>query len=359
MDLFPVSPERQDRAPSARVFCHPAPPAQDTRIWPVYLTWRGCPGRCVFCAQPLQSGQAAASLDHVLATLSAGLAAAGRQGRGPYELAFYGGVFTGLPRPWPERFLEVARRFRAQGLVTRVRCSTRPDACPPGELDRLRAAGLDLVELGAPCFRDAVLEAAGRGHDAACIRRAARDVRRAGLALGLQLLPGLPGHAPADLDDDAAEAAALEPELVRIHPCLVPPGTALAELFRAGRYVPWDVEETVTALARVLPVLWRAGIRVTRIGLAPEPALLRSLVAGPWHPALGTRVRARATLNLLAEAVRDWGGRPFGLRAPRRFSGELFGHGGELVPAYAALGLDRSRVRFETRENFLLEPLPV
>jgi histone acetyltransferase (RNA polymerase elongator complex component) len=355
--LFP--PVWADTAPTVRTFRHPEPLVRTTRIWPVYLAWRGCPGRCVFCAQPLQSGQSAISLDRILVELEAGLEAAGQAGRGPYELAFYGGVFTALPAPWPERFLEAARRARARGLVTRVRCSTRPDACAPAVLASLGAAGLDLVEIGAPCFRDEVLAAAGRGHDAASIRRAARDVRQAGLALGLQLLPGLPGHAPADLADDVAEAAALGPEIVRLHPCLVPRGTPLETLYLAGRYVPWALSETIEALAAALPVLWRAGVRVARIGLAPEPGFLQALLAGPWHPALGTRVRGRATLTLLSEAVRDLGGRAFGLRAPKRYSGELFGHAAELAPAYAALGLARAHLRFEAREDFQILPLPV
>ncbi len=342
-----------------RIFRHPEPVGSPGRIWPVYLTYQGCPGRCVFCAQPLQSGRAAEAPDAILAAMEAGLAEARAAGRGPYELAFYGGVFTALPEPWPERFLAAARRAREAGSVTRVRCSTRPDACAPALLERLAACGLDLVEIGAQTFCDPVLTVSGRGHDVAASIRAARAVRQAGLGLGLQLLPGLPGHTPDHLAADVAVAADLAPDLVRLHPCLVPRGTALETLYRAGRYQPWDLDTTLDALALALPVLWRAGIRVTRIGLAPEPAFLEALVAGPWHPALGSRVRARANLALLTEAFRDLGGRPVGLTAPRRFSGELFGQARELGPAYAALGLQRAHIRFEERPDFRLEARPV
>ena len=337
-----------------RCFRHPEPERGALRIWPVYLTYQGCPGRCVFCAQHLQSGRAVASLDRIAAAMRADLDAARDAGRGPYELAFYGGVFTALPHPWPERFLEVAVRARADGLISRVRCSTRPDACDPALLARLGAAGLDLVEIGAQTFCDPVLAAAGRGHDAESIRRAVRAVRQAGLALGLQLLPGLPGHTLTDLASDVAETASLAPEIVRLHPCLVPRGTPLEALFRSGRFTPWGLEETMDGLAAALPVLWRAGIRVARIGLAPEPGLLHEIVAGPWHPALGGRVRARATLALVAEEIRAMGGPVAGLVAPRRYGGELFGHAGELLPAYAALGLPKQAIRFEDRPDFVL-----
>lgn len=336
-------------------FRHPEPETGRTRVWPVFVTFQGCPGRCVFCAQHLQSGQAPLPLATVLAAMTADILAAGEKGRGPYELAFYGGVFTALPDPWPWRFLDAAARLREAGLVTRLRCSTRPDACAPGLLSRLADAGLDMVELGAQSFDDAVLQAAGRGHDAAAIRTAGRAVRQAGLALGLQLLPGLPGHTPELFARDVAETVALQPDIARLHPCLVVAGTPLAGLYRAGRYVPWSLDTTLTALARSLPVLWRAGVRVARIGLCPEPAFQAAVIAGPVHPALGARVRARALLAMLADAIRALDGRPAGLIAPRRFAGEMFGHAGELVPAYAALGLARERVRFEEREDFFLE----
>jgi len=340
--------------PGGRFFRHPEPPARKSRIWPVFVTFQGCPGRCVFCAQHLQSGTAPRPLARTLDAMAAGLRDAARQGRGPYELAFYGGVFTALPDPWPLRFLAEAARLRAEGMVSRVRCSTRPDACPPDRLDRLAAAGLDMVELGVQTFDDAVLAAAGRGHDAAASRLAAENVRQTGLALGLQLLPGLPGHDPAGFARDVDEAAALAPEIARLHPCLVPAGTVLADWRRAGRYEPWDLDTTIDALARALPPLWRAGVRVTRLGLAPEPGFEAAILAGPRHPALGTRVRARALLDIVAGEVRAMGRPPAGLAAPRRYAGELFGHARELAPAYAALGLPACRVRFEDRPEFFL-----
>ncbi|MFP5259166.1 MAG: radical SAM protein, partial [Acidobacteriota bacterium] len=278
-------------AAGGRIFRHPEPSKPRLRVWPVFLSYQGCPGRCVFCAQHLQSGTRPQPLETTLARMEQELAAAARAGRGPYELAFYGGVFTALPWPWPARFLAVAEQFRERGLIGRVRCSTRPDACSPELLARLAGLGLSLVEIGVQTFDDAVLAAAGRGHDAAASRRAAGRVRAAGLGLGLQLLPGLPGHAPADLARDVAETCALAPEIARLHPCLVVDGTPLAGLYRAGRFTPWSLDTTLSALAAAVLPLWRAGIRVARLGLAPEPGLAAAVLAGPRHPALGARVR--------------------------------------------------------------------
>lgn len=341
-------------SPQGRFFRHPEPAKRRARVWPVYISFQGCPGRCVFCAQAVQAGAPPVSLAQTLAAMERDLTRAARDGRGPYELAFYGGVFTALPEPWPRRFLEAALGFRRDGLIGRIRCSTRPDACAPGLLAELAGLGLDLVEIGAQTFDDAVLAASGRGHDAEATRRAARAVRAAGLDLGLQLLPGLPGHDPACFARDVAETCALAPSLVRIHPCLVVEGTELAALFRAGRHVPWSLEETIDALARALPPLWRAGAVVARLGLAPEPGLEAAILAGPRHPALGDRARGRALLALVREEAAALGAPLGGLFAPRRFAGQLFGHGGELAQAYADLGLPREVVRFTRDDVFFL-----
>ena len=271
------------------------------------------------------------------------------------EVAFYGGTFTALPPVWRTRFLEEAARRKTSGEVAAIRCSTRPDACPPALLRELAAQGLDMVELGVQTFDDAVLAAAGRGCAAQDVEDASRAVRDAGLGLGLQLLPGLPGHAPEMLDEDVRRSIRIAPDLVRLHPCLVLDGTPLAELWRSGCYLPWELDETVKTLGRAVLSLWRAEIPVTRIGLAPDPALEAAMLAGPRHPALGTMVRAWALFLDIRERLGSR--RAAALRAPQRLSGEFWGVRRGLAPEYQTLGLDAASVRFEDREDFQLDVL--
>ncbi|EGB15629.1 Radical SAM domain protein [Pseudodesulfovibrio mercurii] len=340
--------------PEPLVFAHPEPAPAPTRIWPVFLPFAGCPHRCLFCAQDRQTGRDRAVLAPILADLERDLDAALAGGRGPYELAFYGGTFTALPAPWPEAFLALAARFRERGLVTRVRCSTRPDRTEPAVLDRCRALGLDLVELGIQSFDDAALAASGRGYGGGAARRGCARVVESGLALGVQLLPGLPGDREGLFQADVREAAALHPETARLYPCLVIEGTDLARAWRRGEYVPWAVDRARDELARALPVLWGHGVRVIRLGLAPEGTLTDAVLAGPWHPALGQTARSLALLSIIRRKVAELGRGPVSLTAPRRYQGELFGQANELAPAYAALGLPRTRVRFADTAVFSL-----
>ncbi|WP_245628690.1 elongator complex protein 3 [Salidesulfovibrio brasiliensis] len=284
-------------------FEHPEPRGQRDRILPVFLPFAGCPYRCVFCAQDRQTGRTADSLDAELRALKEMLAEAHAAGRGPYELAFYGGTFTALPEPWPETFLELAARYRERGLICAVRCSTRPDCVDGPMLARLRGLGLDTVELGIQSFDDKALAASGRCYDGETARRACRTVAGADLGLGIQLLPGLPGDRPGVFQADVRTAATFSPATARLYPCLVIAGTRLARMYGRGEYEPWGMERALLELSEGVLHLWRHGVRVIRIGLAPEGALGRDLLAGPWHEALGQSVRGRALLRFIRERL--------------------------------------------------------
>lgn len=331
-----------------RTFPDPQPlpaPGGSARVRPVFLPFAGCPGRCVFCNQTAQTGRSQAPLETIFQQTRVELDNALKRGDRPAELGFFGGAFTALPGDWPERFLELASEYQALGLVTRVRCSTRPDAVSPQLLARLRALGLDLVELGIQSFHEPTLAACRRGYDAGAARKGCARVKDAGLALGIQLMAGLPGQTASVFRADVAQACSFAPEVARLYPCLVLEGSELAELWRAGRYRPWSQTRAVVALAGALERFWSVGTRVIRLGLAPEPDLLAAVLDGPNHPAQGNRARGLALLRLIRREVKALGRRPLGLCYPRRRQGEFWGHGGELTPAYARLGLSPANAK--------------
>ncbi|WP_319541304.1 radical SAM protein [uncultured Pseudodesulfovibrio sp.] len=339
-------------------FSHPEPTPVRTRVWPVFLPFAGCPYRCVFCAQDKQTGQDEADLESTLHALEADLDEALALGRGPYELAYFGGTFTALPPPWPETFLALAMRYRERGLITHVRCSTRPDCVDELSLSRLRAQGLDMVELGVQSFDDTALKSSGRGYTGDVARAACEIVKASGLALGVQLLPGLPGDRPGMFASDVRIAADLEPETARLYPCLVIKGTLMARMWARGEYEPWTLERAKSELAEALPVLWGKSVRVIRLGLAPEGTLEGNIAAGPWHPAFGQSVRGMALLEILRVEINRFGGCGTHLDVPRRYSGELYGHGRELASLYFDLGLSESSISFVDGDCFELKSTP-
>ena len=333
------------------------------RILPVFLPFAGCPRRCVFCAQDRQTGAGSQDAEHALeqsaAILEARLhASTGHPAAFPQkgmELAFYGGTFTALPTPIMDKALSLYEKGKRHGLLTCARCSTRPDAVPPRILERLRGAGLDLVELGIQSFHDDALHQANRGYDGRSAEAGCRAVQHAGLSLGIQLLPGMPGVDPDTFLADVDHALSLSPACLRFYPCLVPEGTGLATLWRNGRYSPWSEEVTVRTLGEGLRRAWQAGVPVIRLAVAPERDFDATLLAGPRHPALGSLIQAEALLGSVKKALSQLGHPPHLLRLPRSCQGYMYGQHGSLRSIWAELGLPPERIHFHAAPELLAE----
>lgn len=375
---------------SARIFSLTLPwflpPAHVGALVPIFLPFRGCPVRCVFCAQDVQTGFVSAACPPESAPGAASGAAPAPPtaeaapspafaplplaallhetrcnlerrhalGLPTAELAFYGGTFTAMPEADQAACLDLASLALARGWIRSFRCSTRPDCVTAPVLERLRAAGCGCVELGVQSFSDAALSASLRGYDGDTALRACALVRAAGLTLGVQLLPGMPGHAPADFLKDVPLALRAGAGMLRFYPCLVLEGTALARMWRQGAYSPWSLDVTLDLLAQGWLLAQAARVPVIRMGLAPEAALDGAVLAGPVDRSLGSRVMGRSLLYAVRRAVAAGG--PYGefsapvlsaMRLPRSCQGYIWGTRGELRPAWAALGLEPKNVRFD------------
>lgn len=316
---------------------------------PVFIPFAGCPQRCIYCAQELQSGTSCNELEHLYVEAKRNLPEVllSRQKLGKeIELAFYGGTFTLLPSVWQTKWLNLAGELKEKGLIQSARCSTRPDALSYTLLNYLKKSGLSTVEIGVQSFDFETLKQSKRHYTPAQAIDAANMVQEAGLNLVLQLLPGLPGSTPQTFAADIEIVKEIKPEAVRIYPCLVVKNTELAALWQNGAYRPWNMEETTASLASALLELASANIAVIRMGLAPEEALLSAVLAGPWHPALGNLVQAKALYLFLQNKIRLLPAKVQSLALPRKLQGLFWGHGKELAPAYAALGLTKSNVTF-------------
>ena len=347
--MSPLSPHSGREAPCEVHFNTGARQYRADRIIPVFLPFLGCPCHCVYCAQDKQTGEDAS--ENVRDILEKACAATSemppcRAGENR-ELAFYGGTFTALPSVDRTSCLDFLSRLRREGRITRARCSTRPDALAPKVLKELLQNGVDLVELGIQSFDDDALALSRRGYSGRDAEEGCRKVHEAGLSLGVQLLPGMPGSTPEVFLADVRKAISLSPSCLRFYPCLVPEGTVLARWYREGRYVPWTIEETVKTLGEALRLAWQADVSVIRLSVAPEPAFDAALLAGPRHPALGALIQAEALLLSAEDAVRRLGHAPVRLTLPRFCQGFMYGDKGTLKERWQALGLGPERIVFD------------
>lgn len=322
--------------------CVPCKKEDVTTIIPIFLPFLGCSQRCIFCAQHQQTGvgvqDAAVELHKVRALLDTRLV----QGRPPAETGFFGGTFTCMPPAILKECIALVQEYRSKGALLGARCSTRPDAVNPQVLDLLRAGGFGTVELGVQSFSSPALHKSLRGYSGDCARAACAAVREAGLKLGVQLLPGMPGVDAATFVDDVRAALDCGAQMLRFYPCLVIAGTKLAHMWREGHYKPWPLDETLNALAHGYGLAQSRGVPVIRMGLAPEKSLLPDILAGPQHPALGSMVQGLALVQAAERALQ--GRRARGATVPRRCQGFFWGQAQSLVPRWAALGLTPQNV---------------
>lgn len=276
-------------------------------IVPFFISHQGCPHQCVFCDQQAISGSsgrlpAAAEL---LATVRDWQETAGGA---PLEVAFYGGSFTMLPGEQQQELLEPLQPLLRSGEISSIRLSTRPDGVAAGSARFLRQSGVSLVELGVQSMDDRVLSLAGRGHSAQETIAAFAALRGAGLRVGAQLMPGLPGESAAGAIASFRQILALRPDLLRIYPAIVLNGTGLARMYQQGSYRPLSLDEAVAICKVMLHDAARAGIPVIRAGLQPtaELSLGGEVIAGPYHPAFRQLAEGERWFDLLQLLVKEF-----------------------------------------------------
>lgn len=280
-------------------------------ILPIFIPHLGCPHQCVFCNQRHISWERQPEPEELPALIEAGLPHADRP-----QIAFYGGSFTAIERSLMTEYLQAAYPYVEDGRADSIRVSTRPDAVDDEIMAILHRYDVRTVELGAQSMDDEVLRRSGRGHEAFDTARAAAMLRDAGFEVILQMMPGLPGSSERSDWETALAFCALEPNAVRIYPTVVIEDTPLCGQYRCGAYTPLTLEEAVDRSARYVELFDRCRIPVVRIGLNPSETLAETVVAGPYHPALGEMVYSRRFLNDMLPLVPK--NRPYELIVPPR-----------------------------------------
>lgn len=323
-----------------------AKPPVKPRVYPVFLPHAGCPFHCVYCDQSKVTASPPSPPD-VVEVFRQGFASlvrdARRSGR-PGEVAFYGGTFTALPPEIVRTILDETRPHVERGPFTGIRFSTRPDCLGEEVCALLADYPVTIVELGAQSMSAPVLREARRGYEPGTVADAAARVRARGWRPGIQIMAGLPGDTEERFRQTVERTLETRPDLVRIYPALVLNGTRLADWYRAGRYRPLSLEETVERCAFAVEAFERAGVAVARVGLHADPELEKpgTVLAGPHHPAFGHLVRARIWRRRVSERLAKPGtfGRSALLRVPARRLSE-------------ALGMKRENVEYWTRRHRL------
>ena len=121
---------------------------------------------------------------------------------------------------------------------------------------------------------------------------------------------GLPGDTEESCRFSAKEAARLKPQLARLYPTVVLPGTELKEMEDQGIYHPLSLEEAISRTAMMYKILADAGILIMRVGLKSTDIISDSSFgdekSGSYHPAFRELVEgeiARERIEALLEVL--------------------------------------------------------
>lgn len=272
-------------------------------VIPVFIPHRGCPHDCLFCNQQKISGSTISGEARVpvAATIEEWLQHKGE--RKEVQVAFYGGSFTCMPAEAQIELLEAVQPYIVGGVVHSIRCSTRPDCIDNNVIELLNRYTVKTVELGVQSLNDGVLLQARRGHTALECEKAFRLLRKGGIEVGIQLMPGLPGDTTCSFVQTVQKTIALRPDFVRLYPCVVVKESGLARLYREGGFEPLSLAKAVAICEYSHQRFEKSGIRVVRMGLQPSESLEKSVIAGPYHPAFGELVQSRLWLKKIKKRL--------------------------------------------------------
>ncbi len=187
------------------------------------------------------------------------------------ELILVGGTFTFLPREYQEIFvkrcLDALNGTQAESLqeaktlaeTAQIRnvgitIETRPDWSRKDHVDHMLSMGVTRVEIGVQTLYDDVYERIHRDHTVADVIDATRTLKDSCLKVGYHMMLGLPGcDHQRDLDAFRTifEDPEFKPDMLKIYPCLVTPGTQLYREWSGGGYKPYSTVESAELLVEI------------------------------------------------------------------------------------------------------------
>lgn len=250
----------------------------------IFIPHLGCPNKCSFCNQNSITGsqKAPTSLEVYNTCKQAFFEVKDKTNT---EIAFFGGSFTAINRKYMIELLECVQEFIGKDKFKGIRISTRPDCINDEVLEILEKYNVTSIELGVQSMNDDVLYANDRGHSSLDVINAVKIIRKYNFELGLQMMVGLYKSTP-ELDYfTAQQIVKLMPQTVRIYPVVIMENTKLGKLFKAGEYVPYNIEGAVDVCIMIMKLFEENNITIIKLGLHASEIVEENLLGGLYHPA--------------------------------------------------------------------------
>ncbi len=201
------------------------------------------------------------------------------------EVIIMGGTFNSFPRDYQYSFvksmyegfngvhfddLNQAKLFNetAEHRIIGLTFETRPTCASQQEISDLLDFGCTRIEFGVQVLDDKIYMKAKRGHTLQDVVDATWNSKRSFLKVCYHMMPGLFSTPEQDIGyfKTLFSDERFQPDMIKIYPTLVLPGTGLYDLWKRGLYKPYDAEqasEVISEAMRYVPEYCRV-MRVDR-----------------------------------------------------------------------------------------------
>ncbi|VVB66262.1 Uncharacterised protein [Candidatus Gugararchaeum adminiculabundum] len=246
------------------------------------MSYSDCPhGRCTYCprgeyAAQSYTGREPAALRAIQNKFDSGKQALSRMDHleaighkvEKCELIVMGGTFNSQPKDYQENFMKGAfdafngfesaslreaidANEKAKRRVVGVTFETRPDWCKEKHIDEILEMGGTRVEMGVQVLNDAIYEKVHRGHSVQDVVDETRILKDASLKVLYHMMPGLYQNEKEDVAmfRQLFSDERFRPDMLKIYPTLVIPGTQLYEEWKKGEFRTYSSEEAAAVIA--------------------------------------------------------------------------------------------------------------
>ncbi len=145
--------------------------------------------------------------------------------------------------------------------TAQVRCigmtiETKPDWGFVEHGKEMLTLGCTRIEVGIQTLYDEILKKVNRGHTLADTIKCLQELKDLGFKLNVHIMPGLPGV--SEEQDKAAlhqlfDDPHYRPDMLKIYPCMVAPGTPLYQQYKKGLFTPMTTIKAAEMLAAWKP----------------------------------------------------------------------------------------------------------
>lgn len=200
------------------------------------------------------------------------------------EIILMGGTFLEMQKRYKERFVKgiydalnakrektlkaaIKRNEKSPHRAIGFTIETRPDVCNEKQIDEILNYGATRVELGVQHPDDRIYKKINRGHAVKDVKNSTKLLKDSCFKVLYHIMPGLPGsnkRKDIAMIKNVFQDDELKPDMLKIYPTLVIPGTKLADMVKKKQYRPYSSEKAAEVIAEFHKHIPRY-VRVMRI----------------------------------------------------------------------------------------------